>query len=134
MRRFVDAEVVRGAHGEVSLSGADEALRTLGSLLRSGVDTELELRTVTPRPPYVAAADSIGISVDESAKVLVAWEGERLTFTGGVEALALLGGNISSHADELALPGAHAHIEWFPGHFFLREGSEPMVVSRRPKT
>ncbi|ANZ37188.1 hypothetical protein BBK82_15065 [Lentzea guizhouensis] len=60
-------------------------------------------------------------------KVVVDVVGRDLVVTGGAEHLAVLGEVLRDLADEPDF-GYHVHIDHFPDHYYLAEGSWPLVV------
>ncbi len=54
-------------------------------------------------------------------------EGEILVISGDAAGRALLADNLLGMAS--AEGGGHLHVDYFPGHFYLAEGSLPLVVS-----
>jgi hypothetical protein len=47
---------------------------------------------------------------------------------GDPESLGILADNIDDFASE-ADSGTHLHVEYYPGHYYLAEGSESLVIS-----
>jgi|SRR5579875_2834081 len=91
-----------------------------------------ELRIpLVPPSPYSGYLRLLQIEVGEG-NVHVLRDHDRVYIAGSVEKIEILAKNIaglalqkSSHSSE------HSHIEYFPGHFYLTEGSEPLVLTRR---
>ncbi|WP_199744669.1 Imm32 family immunity protein [Actinomadura harenae] len=54
-------------------------------------------------------------------------DGEVMEVQGGLDSLALLADNIEGFALE-ADQGDHLHVDHFPEHDYLAEGSDPLVV------
>lgn len=51
-----------------------------------------------------------------------------LVVHGATQFLGVFAENVQGFRD--ASPGEHQHIEWFEGHFYLSEGSIPLVLVR----
>ena len=83
---------------------------------------------------YRGFADLTRVHVSESGnRAKVSREGESVVIVGSKENLAILAQNVISVADPTVTKGPkghkHAHIGFFPGHYDLREESEPLLVS-----
>jgi hypothetical protein len=65
-----------------------------------------------------------------SGKVVVSLmdDGQSLLVCGGDEFMAVLADNIGGFAED-GVRGEHAHIEYFPGHYYLAEEAEPLVLA-----
>jgi hypothetical protein len=61
-------------------------------------------------------------------RVRISLEGAVLSIEGRQAYLSLLAENIASLAADNAPLGSHLHIEYHPNHYYLEEGSVPLVV------
>ncbi|MCT9005385.1 Imm32 family immunity protein [Streptomyces rhizosphaerihabitans] len=121
-------KVLRGdPTGELELSGTRSELLSLGRELRSG-HGEISLEMVSNPFPYSRSLSWMRFHL-VSGKILISSSGdnETLDIQGGPEALALLADNIEGFASE-ADQGDHLHVDYFPEHDYLAEGSGSMVV------
>ncbi|MFF2118498.1 hypothetical protein ACFVXH_14385 [Kitasatospora sp. NPDC058184] len=111
-------------YGEVDLTASAEELNRLADAVAEGKG----LLGSTPSPDADALA---GIEVKGTAGpgVLVHLDPERqfLVISGDSAGRAVLADNLRGMAS--AEDGGHLHIDYFPGHFYLAEGSLPLVVN-----
>ena len=114
--------------GEVEVSGTRAGLLALAGVLRSGGD--LALAPVADPAPYDRALVRLGVRLRRAGRVRVSVDGGVLVVEGGPEAIAVLAENVEGFAAEADDPRHHLHIEYFPGHFYLAEGSAPLVLAR----
>ncbi|MEV0951837.1 hypothetical protein [Promicromonospora sp. NPDC050249] len=122
-------KVLRGdSTGELELSGTCVELLTLGRKLRSGRGVIL-LDKVSRPFPYTRSLLRIVIQ-QASGKIRVSssGDGESLEVVGRLESLSLLAENIEGFALE-ADQGDHLHVDHFPEHDYLAEGSGSLVVA-----
>jgi hypothetical protein len=84
-----------------------------------------------PPSPYAGYLKSLHIDLNEG-NVHIWRDNESMYFRGSAEKIGILADNIASLAlqERNSIP-AHSHIEYYPGHFYLTEGSEPLVFTRR---
>ncbi|MDX2681594.1 Imm32 family immunity protein [Streptomyces sp. NY05-11A] len=121
-------KVVRGdSTGELELSGTRSELLALGRELRSG-QGEISLEKVADPFPYSRSLSSMRFR-RVSGKILISSsaDSEALDVRGGPEALALLADNIEGFAAE-ADEDDHLHVDCYPDHDYLAEGSGSVVV------
>jgi hypothetical protein len=114
---------------ELELSGTTLEFANLADLLEAG-EGEVGLEVVDPSP-YEAALAWIVVRVDDGplARVGLVGGSGALEFTGGQWALSLLGENLRSFGATSDGGNDHLHIEHYDGHFYLAEGSAPLVVT-----
>ncbi|MFH0178443.1 hypothetical protein ACIA6D_16890 [Streptomyces cacaoi] len=112
------------AFGEVDLSASAEELTRLASAVARGEG----LLDSTCSADGNALA---GIKVNKTSGpgVLVHRDAERrlLVISGDSVGRAVLAENLLAMASDEE--GGHLHIDYFPGHFYLAEGSLPLVVN-----
>jgi hypothetical protein len=82
-----------------------------------------------PPNPYERWLDSIAIEPELVPQVVIARLGSQLVLRGGRRSLHVLADNVESFAQTAYGQNSHIHIEYYPGHFYLRESSVPVVVS-----
>ncbi|MFD5817335.1 hypothetical protein [Streptomyces sp. NPDC127038] len=122
-------KVLRGdSTEELELSGSPSELLALGRKLRRG-EGEAVLAKVSDPAPYGRSLARIDVR-QASGKIRIssAGDSESLTVEGGLESLSLLAENIEGFALE-ADQGDHLHVDHFPGHDYLAEGSGSLVVA-----
>ncbi|MGW4905543.1 Imm32 family immunity protein [Streptomyces sp. NPDC004270] len=109
--------------GEVVLSASAEELACLASSVAQG---EGLLSSTSPPDGNTLA----GVEVNKSSGpgVLVHQDAERqlLVITGDSAGRAVLAEDLQAMAT--AEDGGHLHVDYYPGHFYLAEGSLPLVV------
>lgn len=125
-----DSIVARyGDDGSVELAGSPTALTSLASLLRSpgAASVELPVPSNDPRP-YAGYVRQLVIRPSDT-NVLVTRLAEELVVSGNSRARGVLADNIEQLAGDPGQSGEHLHIEPYPGHSYLMQGSVPLVVS-----
>ncbi|KUO11876.1 Imm32 family immunity protein [Streptomyces sp. DSM 15324] len=112
------------AFGEVDLSASAEELTLLASAVARGEG--LLASTCGAETDGLA-----GVKVDKTAGpgVLIHRDAERqlLVISGDFAGRAVLAENLRAMATDER--GGHLHIDYFPGHFYLAEGSVSLVVN-----
>ncbi|CAL9376364.1 hypothetical protein SUDANB121_00973 [Nocardiopsis dassonvillei] len=96
-------------------------------MLRNG-GADLALAPVADPAPYDRALAGVRVQRRTSGKARVSVDGGVLVVEGGPESLAVLAENVEGFAAEEGDPCHHLHIDYLPGHFYLAEGSAPLVV------
>lgn len=122
-------KVLRGDFtGELELSGTPSDLLTMSRKLRSGEGVAL-LAKVSDPFPYSRSLSRIEVR-RASGKIRISSSGdsESLSVEGEIESLALLADNIEGFALG-AIQGDHLHVDYFPEHDYLAEGSGSLVVA-----
>lgn len=73
---------------------------------------------------------TLRFSVDAATPMHVSYSaGETaLVVSGAPQFLGVFAENVQGF--QAAPPGEHQHVEWFEGHFYLQEGSLPVVLVR----
>lgn len=91
---------------------------------------ELSIPSISPLP-YAGYLRFLRFDLNEG-NVHIRLEGDCMLVGGSVEKIGIFAGNIASLASQETngIP-AHSHIEYHPGHFYLVEGSEPLVLTMR---
>lgn len=109
---------------EVDLLASAEELSRLAGAVANGEG--LLSSTASPDSNTLA-----GVEVRKSSGpgVLIRLDAERriLVISGDYAGRAVLADNLLSMAS--AEDGGHLHVDYFPGHFYLAEGSLPLVVN-----
>ncbi|MFH9552008.1 hypothetical protein [Streptomyces sp. NPDC017435] len=122
-------KVLRGdSTGELELSGTRSELLALGRELRTGRG-EFPLEKVSDPFPYSRSLSWMSVRRG-SGKIMISSSGdsESLDVQGGEEAFALLADNIEGFASE-ADGDDHLHVDYYPDHDYLAEGSGSVVVA-----
>jgi hypothetical protein len=73
-------------------------------------------------------ANALHVRPENEAGAQVRWNGDHVVVTGEPSALSLLAGNIDAFRKAPLEFGNHLHLEYFPGHFYLRADSVPVIV------
>ncbi|MEV0933734.1 hypothetical protein ACIBMX_13905 [Streptomyces phaeochromogenes] len=111
-------------YGEVDLSASAEELTDLASVVAQGEG--LLSSTLSPDGNTLAGVEVRGTS---GPGVLIRRDPERqiLVISGDSASRTVLAENLRAMAT--AEDGGHLHVDYFPGHFYLAEGSLPLVVN-----
>ena len=119
----------------VELQSASGELHALAQAIRGTPVTQEFLfpPALTPPHPYDGHVTSLRI-VTDSGKVSVSRSGGQVAIRGSPEMLAILAWNVDvlAYAKCIWLGGKqtyHIHIEYYQGHFYLEEGSVPLVLT-----
>ncbi|MFE5797105.1 hypothetical protein ACFQ8C_31635 [Streptomyces sp. NPDC056503] len=110
--------------GEVDLTASAEELASLASAVAGGdgfigSTSPLDGDTLAGIEVRMTSGPGVRIALDASRQVLV--------ISGDHKAREILADNL--HAMATAEDGGHLHIDCFPEHPYLVEGSLPMVVN-----
>ncbi len=114
--------------GEVDLSGSADELAELATAVASG-DAVVAVAATPPVADRDVALAEVLVVNDSQPQVLVRVDVERraLVIEGGLRSLDVLAGNIQGMAD--AEDGGHLHVDHYPDHPYLREGSVPLILN-----
>jgi hypothetical protein len=117
------------ATGEMELRGSSSQFKEFAARLRSGGEISVSLDQVPAPSPYDRSLSRVVIR-SGSGKVVVSLmdDGQSLLVCGGGEFMAVLADNVDGFAED-GLRGEHAHIEYFPDHYYLAEEAEPLVLA-----
>ncbi|MCF2532252.1 Imm32 family immunity protein [Yinghuangia soli] len=112
------------AFGEVDLSASAEELTRLANMVASGRGF-----ISATFPPGGKTLASIEVTDATGPGVLVHLDADRqvLVISGDSGGRAVLADNLHAMAGDEN--GGHLHIDYFPGHWYLVEGSVPLVVN-----
>lgn len=111
------------------ISGRRDSLVALARALRSATQMTITVAVPSyPPDPYERWLGSIVVRPRPTFLVEIGVDNGALVAAGGQDALALLADNIAAFANSHGPLGQHQHIEYFPDHYYLREGSLPLVV------
>jgi hypothetical protein len=115
------------ADGQLSFVGARDALIEFGSQLNTRVAITIEFAQVPLVSPYLSQASLVHVCVETEPGVSVTPDGDAVRVCGHPDAIAMLSHNIETFGRRPDF-GDHIHEEYFPGHFYLRPESTPLVV------
>ncbi|WP_326565358.1 hypothetical protein VSH64_26285 [Amycolatopsis rhabdoformis] len=119
-------KVLRGTeYRELEISGSRAELQALGQALQSG-EGQIDVPKDPNPEPYDSSLSRIDFRVT-SGKITMSTTGETLKIQGAQEFFAVLADHIESFGAEADLD-SHIHIDYFPGHDYLTEGSESLVL------
>ncbi|MBK1786623.1 Imm32 family immunity protein [Prauserella cavernicola] len=109
---------------EVELTASADELTRLADAVADGAGL-----LGSAAPPDDGAARAIEVGTTPGPGVLVYLDSERrvLVISGDDAARAVLADNLRAVAS--AEDGGHLHLDHYPGHFYLAEGSVPVVVT-----
>ncbi|ONI91548.1 hypothetical protein ALI22I_07900 [Saccharothrix sp. ALI-22-I] len=119
---------------EIKVSGDRDALAELGHAIDAGTGRFVLDQSGDPAP-YDLVLGAVEIDTVPSGKVVVASDVDRstLTISGERSALSLLARNVLGLAEDGTV-GEHAHIDYFPDHFYLSPDSAPAVLTLESTT
>lgn len=115
----------------ITIVGTSAGLKFLASQLVRGEDALVAVDAHLPADPYDGAAASIQIRLSRKPGLAVERHGDQVVMLGDREGLAVFGSNVDRLAAEPEALGGHIHIDYFPGHTYLRPNSSPIVVQAR---
>lgn len=122
----------------IEIAGSTAALHELVRLLReSHAVSAIPLLSPASSPsPYDGYLTMLRI-VPSGGKVRISRNVDEVTISGSQPALSSLSNSVAFLARESVRGegerrGSHLHVEYYPGHFFLREDSTPVVLSALP--
>jgi hypothetical protein len=117
------------ATGEMELRGSSAQFKEFAAKLRNGGESSVSLDKVPAPSPYDRSLSRVVIR-GGSGKVAVSLmdDGPSLLLCGEGEFMAVLATNIEGFAEDRTR-GEHAHIEYFPDHYYLAEEAEPLVLA-----
>jgi hypothetical protein len=115
------------------LEGTGASLLELSERVREITGHETFELKIPKVPPFPHSGYLKSLQIDVSEGKVQIWRDENCIYaTGSVEMIAILAKNIAFLATQKNdRSSVHSHIEYFPGHFYLTEGSEPLVLTRR---
>lgn len=120
------ALIVRASRDGMSMKGVLEDIGDFVGRLCAGRSFELPLEASGDPRPYDELLRWIIVTVSDGL-VVIRKDAETLRIEGAREYIANLGQHIESLLRDTQLP-SHTHIEYYPGHFYLREDAEALVV------
>ncbi|MEU3606428.1 hypothetical protein AB0E83_13385 [Streptomyces sp. NPDC035033] len=111
-------------YGEVDLTASAEELSRLAGAVAAG-----EGWFNSTASPGGNALTGIEVAGTSGQGVLIRLDPERqiLVISGDSASRAVFADNLRGMAS--AEDGGHLHVDYFPGHFYLAEGSLPLVVN-----
>lgn len=122
-------QVLRHAEtGEMEISSDPEGLTALARAVRNAPAT-VEVEAPEKTWPYDQALTSVRVE-DSASLVLIDHDAgaTAMRITGSPESRDILAENLVNFAQD-GKSGDHWHIDWFPDHFYLAEGSASVVVA-----
>lgn len=124
-------QVLRGElTREMELRGTAAELTGLANLLISGSGS-VSLDHVDDPSPYGRSLSRINVVRTSGPIAMTCAAGsDELYIRGGSPQLDLLAANVRGYADDRDGDAmSHLHIDYFPGHDYLDESSEPLVLA-----
>lgn len=110
-------------YGEVDLAASADELNRLADALAAG---EGLLSSVSAPGSRTLAGVEVGSTPGPGVLIGLDTRRQLLVISGDDDARAVLAANLRGMAAEQ--DGGHLHIDYHPGHFYLAEGSVPLVV------
>jgi len=129
---------ILGRYGNsgIDIEGTEESLRELSCVLE-GLSSDKVFPLSGNRPsqdPYPGHAKTLRLALSNEP-VCIALAGDEISVCGAADKLRILAQNIRLLADQQKQESSgrtrlHSHIEYYPGHFFLKAESIPLVVAK----
>ncbi|MEH1056573.1 hypothetical protein V6U89_15325 [Micromonospora sp. CPCC 206171] len=113
------------AFRELDLSGSSADYHRLADVIAAGAGTRATAGGGSGDGEVALAA--VEVAAVPGRAVLIEVAAGRLRVSGDPAKLAVLAENVRAMAD--AEDGGHLHVEYHPGHWYLAEGSVPLVVN-----
>ena len=120
----------------IDIEGTEESLRKLSRAIEglSGVKVFQLSSDRPPHDPYPGHAKSLRLALSNEP-VCVCLTGDEISVGGAADKLRILAQNIRALADQKKQESSgriplHSHFEYYPGHFFLKAESIPLVVTK----
>jgi hypothetical protein len=118
--------------GEVEILGTPKELHELAGALKGHEESSFELDSVDDPAPYTDSLRLIEITRDVGqVDMEVSGPAAPLRLHGGPQQLSMLGDVVEQFALE-GDPSSHLHVEGFPGHEFLAESLQGLVIGLVP--
>ena len=127
--------VGRYDNSSIDIEGSEESLRELSNTIEHVSSVKiLALASPSRQDPYPGHAKSLRLELSDDS-VCIARAGDEISIRGAQDRLAILARNILALADEkrnhpTGRLRLHTHIEYHPGHFYLKAESIPLVVTK----
>jgi len=115
------------ATGETALSGSPDDYTRFARIL-DGSGGVIELDADADVAPYDSALSTVEVRARDTDGVVISVDGDRLLIEGPRKLLSVLADIVRDSAAS-GDPDGHVHIEYFPGHDYLGEGSVPLVIA-----
>jgi hypothetical protein len=114
---------------EMELRGSGPEFKEFAAGLRSGREVSVYLDEVPDPSPYDRSLSLVLIrSGSGKVEVTLMDDGQSLLICGGGEFMAVLAADFDGFAED-GVRGEHAHIEYFPDHYYLAEDADPLVLA-----
>ncbi len=111
-----------------SIEGMEQGLLSLAAFLRNPAAADRRtLMRADASDGYDDVIPSM-VVIHDADFVRIVRSGEAIIVTGRLDLLAILAENVESIAS--SAPGEHLHIDYHPDHYYLREDTEPVVVTK----
>jgi hypothetical protein len=113
-------------YGEVDLTATATELACLASAVADGAGF-ISAAFASPHDDNTLAGIEVGKALGSGVRIELDTQRQTLTISGDAAARAVLAENL--HDVATAQDGGHLHIDYFPEHPYLVEGSVPLVVN-----
>jgi hypothetical protein len=117
--------------GSVFVEGTQAGLRDLASKVRSHDRVNYEPSRTEPNTPGLEMVVTLVVIEPNGGKVKLSRQADQLVVEGAADLRAILADNIDGLADKPEELGPDIQVDYVPGHFYLEEGSMPLVVAIR---
>ncbi|QYN18900.1 hypothetical protein [Amycolatopsis sp. DSM 110486] len=109
----------------MDITATEKELAHLASLIAEGAG----FISTAPTSPQNHTLAGIEVRNTPVSGVHIRLDGQTqiIVISGDAESRAVLSENV--HAMATAEDGGHLHVDYFPGHYYLAEGSLPLVIN-----
>jgi len=123
--------------GDLEFGGSAQGLLGLAKLLTRKGETQFDLALSTSGvdpTPYDGVLTLLSAKIGGEQPLYIGRTGSTLRIEGSQETVELFASNLESLARQgaehpMGSEKVHMHVEYYPGHYFLDERSEPVVIA-----
>ncbi len=123
--------------GDLELGGSTQGLLSLAKRLMGTRETRFDIPLSTSGvdpTPYDGVLTRVSVKIGGEQPLYIGRTGATLRIEGSQRTVAIFASNLESlvrQGSEHPIGSArvHTHVEYYPGHYFLDERSEPIVIT-----
>src|SRR5215203_3745511 len=123
--------------GDLELGGSTQGLLSLAERLMRKGETQFDLALSTSGvdpTPYDGVLSRISVKIGGEQPLCIGRTGATLRIEGSQRTVGIFASNLESLARQaserpIGSGKVHMHVEYYPGHYFLDDRSEPIVIT-----
>src|SRR5215217_7189566 len=124
--------------GDLELGGSAQGLLSLAERLIRNRETQFDLALSTSGvdpTPYDGVLSRLSVKIRSEQPLYIGRTGTTLRIEGSQRTLETFASNLESLARQgseqhpMGTARVHLHLDYYPGHYFLDESSEPIVIA-----